>query len=336
MLGAASRPMRVRIRVESLKIVGRSLAWVNGTYDRGDGRMMAFLFKGAEHLAALRDDALASTQAELTIEATVTPGADANTLVAIEYHGRISDATHDLEQDMHAVVVKSGKRSCEMHWSVRGEQWCEDQPKSERHNVFATWLVHTFGAEWLRKGAGVVDVAGGSGHLAAALRGRTDALVTVIDPLEDFENADGTRWHDGPTLPAPTILLRERFDADFVERDAAAPAPLLSRCSLLCGMHPDQATEACIDAALALGKPFAVVPCCTFNMLFPNRRRRNGDGVRVYKSFVDYLQEKDDRIERATLPFQGRNTVLFWHGDTPDGRQDANGSIPCSPCTSAA
>ena len=99
MLGAASRPMRVRIRVESLKIVGRSLAWVNGTYNRADGRMMAFLFKGAEHLAALRDDALASTQAELTIEATVTPGVDENTLVAIEYHGRISDATHDLEQE---------------------------------------------------------------------------------------------------------------------------------------------------------------------------------------------------------------------------------------------
>ncbi len=37
------------------------------------------------------------------------------------------------------------------------------------------------------------------------------------------------------------------------------------------GLHPDQATDAILDAALALGKPFAVVPCCVFARLFPHR-----------------------------------------------------------------
>lgn len=30
------------------------------------------------------------------------------------------------------------------------------------------------------------------------------------------------------------------------------------------GMHPDQATDAIVDFALACSKPFAVVPCCVF------------------------------------------------------------------------
>ena len=32
----------------------------------------------------------------------------------------------------------------------------------------------------------------------------------------------------------------------------------------LVALHPDEATEAVVDAALALRKPFLVVPCCAF------------------------------------------------------------------------
>ena len=44
------------------------------------------------------------------------------------------------------------------------------------------------------------------------------------------------------------------------------------RCALVVGLHPDEATDAIVDAALAAGKPFAVVPCCVFPSLFPHRR----------------------------------------------------------------
>ena len=37
-------------------------------------------------------------------------------------------------------------------------------------------------------------------------------------------------------------------------------------------MHPDQATEPIVDAALLYGLPFAVVPCCVFAELAPQRR----------------------------------------------------------------
>lgn len=36
-------------------------------------------------------------------------------------------------------------------------------------------------------------------------------------------------------------------------------------------MHADQATEPLVDWALALNKPFAVLPCCVFPNLFPAR-----------------------------------------------------------------
>ena len=48
---------------------------------------------------------------------------------------------------------------------------------------------------------------------------------------------------------------------------------LLLNCSVIVGMHPDQATEAIVDAALRADRPFAVVPCCVYPTLFPRRRR---------------------------------------------------------------
>jgi hypothetical protein len=312
-----SEGMRLSAQLDWVKIVGPSLAWANGTIN--EGRAVAILFKGADHLMALREAALNSPDGRLIIDVTVRQGHDSDTFVAVEYHGVVfadEDSGEDDDAsagDWHSIVACTGKRSCDVRWR-RVTRHGVDEPKEQRHAIFASWLVSTFGAERLRHGAGIVDVAGGHGRLAAELHERTGAGVTVIDPLEDFERADGTQWDESSAVPPPAMLLRERFDAAFVERDATAAAPFLPGCSLICGMHPDQATEALVDAALALRRPFALVPCCTFNTLFPHRRRRNGDGVRVFSSFLDYLQEKDGRIERAVLPFEGRNTVLFWRG----------------------
>ena len=39
------------------------------------------------------------------------------------------------------------------------------------------------------------------------------------------------------------------------------------RSSALLALHPDEATEAVVDAALALQKPFLVVPCCALDLV---------------------------------------------------------------------
>lgn len=41
-------------------------------------------------------------------------------------------------------------------------------------------------------------------------------------------------------------------------------AKQLQACSLVLGLHPDQATDSIVDFAMQYGKPFAVVPCCVF------------------------------------------------------------------------
>jgi len=83
------------------------------------------------------------------------------------------------------------------------------------------------------------------------------------------------------------------------------------RPSLLVGMHPDQATEAIIDAALELDVPFAVVPCCTFPEMFTHRKTADGEPVATYSQLIDYLMRKDPSIQKTFLPFKGRNQVLY-------------------------
>ncbi|RLN52571.1 hypothetical protein BBJ29_000258 [Phytophthora kernoviae] len=88
-------------------------------------------------------------------------------------------------------------------------------------------------------------------------------------------------------------------------------AQLVNQASLLLGMHPDEATDAILDVAIKLGKPFAVVPCCVFGNTFPERRLANGSKVLSYENLVEYLEAKHPNIEKAFLPFDGKNLVLF-------------------------
>jgi hypothetical protein len=99
---------------------------------------------------------------------------------------------------------------------------------------------------------------------------------------------------------------------------------IVATSSILVGMHPDQVTEAIIDIALAYRKPFAVVPCCVFAELFPDRQvsdttATQSEGrfksVQTYEEFIKYLCSKDSGIHKFDLPFWGRSTVLFHMGD---------------------
>ncbi|KAG0068196.1 hypothetical protein BGZ92_004947, partial [Podila epicladia] len=127
---------------------------------------------------------------------------------------------------------------------------------------------------------------------------------------------------------------------------------LVASASVLIGLHPDQATEPIVRAALKAGKPFAIIPCCVFGRDNPHRRLplvaelegerscKNADGeagakeekdavqdmdvdqdqetstraVTSYEDFVTWLTTLHPGIETTWLNFEGMNRVLFWRG----------------------
>ena len=193
---------------------------------------------------------------------------------------------------------------------------------SKRGSVFGEWLVGMFGVEYLRSGSGVLDVAGGKQLVSQYLAITYGIACTVVDPREA-----------APICPSNVLTFRKRgfeppayimttFDSAFV----SAHGGLLAAVSVVIGQHPDEATESIVDVALALGKPFAVVPCCVFSRIFP-RRLRDGTSVVNYDQFISYLREKETlerptRIRCDVLAMKGRNLVLF--GETTSVTADSN------------
>jgi len=180
-----------------------------------------------------------------------------------------------------------------------------------------------------------LDVAAGKGTLSSELCGLCGSALscTLVEPASRGESAccgedqracagscgdeeeytlEGKASASAVEPSSRMTWLVEPFDArDFPERHPKVVAD----CSAIVGLHPDQATEAIVDCALQWRKPFAIVPCCVYPSLFPDRRLQAGQGVVSYGGFLKYLKEKDSRIQSARLPFKGRNKVLYFLGD---------------------
>lgn len=231
--------------------------------------------------------------------------------------------------------------------------------------------IMNIGTEFLNKGSGVMDVAGGSGHvsLALSLKG---IKSTVIDPRETVGklpardkkvlkkaikanmntpapvNQEITKGEGEKakfiTLPPPIEFdaLRAWFakrpdgiDTEFREGSSnsepldsvKAPIPvctlcspdnLLSSCSAIVALHPDEATGDIVDFAVKHRLPFLVVPCCVFSRLFsfrfipkdvnnPNDKKL----VSTYDDLIEYLVAKHDSIRVSKLDFEGANIAIW-------------------------
>ncbi|CAK8994482.1 Dynein axonemal heavy chain 1 (Axonemal beta dynein heavy chain 1) (Ciliary dynein heavy chain 1) (mDHC7) [Durusdinium trenchii] len=101
-------------------------------------------------------------------------------------------------------------------------------------------------------------------------------------------------------------------------------AEAIHSCSLILGFHPDQATEACIDLALELQRPFAVCPCCVFPKDFPERKLY-GRTVKTYPDFIEYLRQKHPSMRFKDLCFEeggySRSIVLYMLQEDFDGEE---------------
>lgn len=181
------------------------------------------------------------------------------------------------------------------------------QERLTRHSHFAKWLTDTFSIEVLNQGSGVLDVAGGNGKLSAALQKLGVRSCTIVDPKPLIAS------HEGAVLVLAEAL---QGDGSALTDDLYPHAQRIRNCSIIVGLHPDEATEAIVDTALRLCKPFAVSPCCVMTKLFPHRKHpKTGDPVRTVWALCRYLLEKaPSAFQVDFLPFAGRNKVIYWKG----------------------
>ena len=146
-------------------------------------------------------------------------------------------------------------------------------------------------------------VSGGDDFFAAAARRWTrEVLIGESSRKQNYAKRNGRL----ELLPPPPDVVSETD-----EWSAVSAREALLAADLLVGLHCDGAAEPIIDFALAHGKAFAIVPCCTCSKQFPHRRM-NGAPVKSYDNLVAYLLAKDPRIRKARLDFDGRNACLFF------------------------
>ena len=280
---------------------------------------------------------------------------------------------HDPDRAGHLDWIAERKRQRRLLSLAEGDPHGVEGVASKAHRAakFAEWLVATFGEETLRRGSGVLDVAGGRGDVSFELHTARGVPCTLVEPrprklnrlqhkwlkkrrqrerkAEEWNRASGDGDGDGDggsrdDVPA-SAPSRERTGTDeaFLESAGVLCAQIRAEftpdnwhafadCSVVVGMHPDQATEAIVDFAAKFGKPFAVVPCCVFPQLFPHRTvpaggdgDGDGDGddtpedgvgdgkvtpVTERRQLVRYLARKT-KGDVAFLDFEGANQVVY-------------------------
>ena len=187
--------------------------------------------------------------------------------------------------------------------------FCAFATKYARHRIFVQWLVRTFGEEFLKKGTGVMDVAGGKGLITMECVLRSIPAICVDPVLHEGKLRKGIRKRLKKSGYDAIPHLREAWGADM----SAKALKMLDDASVIVAMHPDEVTESVVRIALERNKPFAVVPCCVFPRLFPNRRLKSGKTVVTHSDFCKYLRElgPPGAIEATSLPFRGQATVIF-------------------------
>jgi len=197
----------------------------------------------------------------------------------------------------------------------------------------------------------VLDVAGGKGDLSMALAALAGVACTIIDPVQRRRPRPRFVQHlvkEGKPVPDFVAGYFVHNNNNKASNDVSSSSlagegggvvptvdldTLLQNHTCLVGLHPDQPTEDIVDAALRYHKSVAVVPCCVYPDLFSERRLRTTAGpspaassssslqgvpVRTYEQFLQYLLQKDPRLRRTQLPFDGKNECIYLKVDNDE------------------
>lgn len=120
---------------------------------------------------------------------------------------------------------------------------------------------------------------------------KRDEILQPVDVLVDAQDTQDIQHRKQEHV-------QDLFNDSFVSKHP----DLLAHCSLIIGMHPDEATEYIVDVAIKHKKPFAIVPCCVFP--------KSGKSMSL-EQWYDYLESKTSHMKICYLNFVGRNRVLY-------------------------
>ena len=192
------------------------------------------------------------------------------------------------------------------------ERQLGSEDKGQRAKVFCDWILETWGQDTLSIGL-ILDIAGGRGDLAFELATRRGLQCAVVDPRPAKLKKWQVKYQKKNPLANVAKYYQDYFNSSFLSTHSIPPSSV----QLVVGLHPDEATEPLVDAALSLGLDFCVIPCCVFSASFPDRRMKDGSTPSSYEQFCQYLKEKDDGIQEIDLQFDGKNKVLFLKNRAP-------------------
>ncbi|CAE8719908.1 unnamed protein product, partial [Polarella glacialis] len=82
---------------------------------------------------------------------------------------------------------------------------------------------------------------------------------------------------------------------------ARTVADVFTGCSAVVGIHPDQAAGHIVEFAVATRKPFLVVPCCVYSSAFPKRMLPDGQLVKTWEQFIEYLMSLAPGSQRLVI-----------------------------------
>ncbi len=172
-----------------------------------------------------------------------------------------------------------------------------------RFREFASFIVRTF-----ISAHHIADIAGGHGDLAYWLH-ELGRHAVIIDPRE----ATFSRRRIHHALRKQAVRSGRLVS---IERQRVLIEDVgLSEFDLIVALHPDEATEPALRAAVAHGIDFAIVPCCVFPL----------DGVRrTQEEWLHYLASLAPGVQVSKLPIAGANVVLWKRWKDPGVNDDSH------------
>lgn len=117
---------------------------------------------------------------------------------------------------------------------------------------------------WYNKLCAEISIAlsSGNGLISRTLSEKYGVKCTLIDPNPRCYNKRYSKDDSRYLPPFDVIAEPLNGNGELLQSKGGPIRKTIRNCSLIIGLHPDQATEPIVELALSLRVPFAIIPWC--------------------------------------------------------------------------